>query len=462
MHYGAHSRHNTIHSSVWVHLARRCGGQGLLPRIRRLEAYNLSLSDVGPVTLLLSSSIRKLIVNFLGFAPEDGKDLDPDLPLIAAALFHDIVKTTAPHLTDLSLWDSFPLSPSHSALLGQCHNLRHLSVEGEAIKFNADAIRALERLDSLKFAHMVIRLDDCQTAVDLRLQTGFPALKSLILDGSAPDVANFIIAARLVALKSVDVTLVDSTDMSAVKGCLTQIAAHLPRRLRSFRFTITSISPGSPAATLRELLDPLYSLNGMRSVSLDLGDHNYDISDDDLKDLACAWPVLDCFGISSTVGSCVPRRKPLRCPTIRGLVELAQHCPRLTAISLPALDTKMLPAPESVPVLGRSRMERLTLSYISASGSNMHFNLAVLLDRLFPTLEKLDIGTSGSEGVAREVFRYLEVMQQGREHSQLFWQDCATDDDLEDEDLEDDSEDEDSEEDSKVEGNDHSEEGEED
>lgn len=399
-----------------MHLAWRCGDQELLSNVRKLVANNISLSDVASVTLLLSPSIREIQISF-----DKNTLVAPSLSPIAAALFRDIVKTTAPNLTDLFLFERFPLSSSQIPLLGLCHNLRHICLsDRDHTVLDAGAIRLLERLGPLETMSLSIRLGECHTATDLDLKIGFPKLSYFNLAGSAVDVANFLVAARLVALKNLEVTLAGSTDMPALEECIAQMGAHLFQALRSLNMTVTTMPPQSPTAILGDVISPLYALKGLKSVGLDLGAYVPHTSDNDLIALACAWPKLDWLSIGGGSPPNVRRLTTLRRPTVRGLVELAQRCPRLRIINLPTLDTSQLPSPESVPTLGRARTKRLSLDWISASGGPVRFELAVLLDRLFPELEKFEVGNPGQEEAGRQVFRYLEAMQTGRRHSKLF------------------------------------------
>ncbi len=389
--------------------------------MRKLVAEHISLSDVAPVTLLLSPSIREIQISF-----DKNTPIVPSLSPIAAALFLDIVKTTAPHLTDLFLFERFPLSSMQIPLLGRCHDLRHICLsDRNHIVLDVGAIRHLERLGPLETMSLAIRLGGCHTAADLDLQIGFPKLSYLNLAGNAIDVANFLVAARLAALANLEVTLAGSTDMSALEGCIARMGAQLFQSLRSLNLTV--MSPQSPTAILGDVIAPLYALKGLKSVGLDLGSHVPHTSDNDLTALACAWPNLDWLSIGGGSPPNVRRLTTLRRPTVRGLVELAQRCPHLRIINLPTLETSQLPSPESVPVLGRTRAKRLNLDWISASGGPVRFELAVLLDRLFPELEKFEVTNPGQEEAGRQVFRYLEAMQTGRRHSKLLPQEPETD-----------------------------------
>ncbi|OJT05704.1 hypothetical protein TRAPUB_3472 [Trametes pubescens] len=274
---------------------------------------------------------------------------------------------------------------------------------------------------------LAIRLGGCHTAADLDLQIGFPKLSYLNLAGNAIDVANFLVAACLAALANLEVTLAGSTDMSALEGCIARMGAQLFQSLRSLNLTVTTMSPQSPTAILGDVIAPLYALKGLKSVGLDLGSHVPHTSDNDLTALACAWPNLDWLSIGGGSPPNVRCLTTLCRPTVRGLVELAQRCPHLRIINLPTLETSQLPSPESVPVLGRTRAKRLNLDWISASGGPVCFELAVLLDRLFPELEKFEVTNPGQEEAGRQVFRYLEAMQTGRRHSKLLPQEPETD-----------------------------------
>lgn len=370
------------------------------------------------MTLLLSSTICDLHVGF------DEKTVETSsISPIAAALFRDIVNTTAPHLTALSLFETFPLASPDVALLSRCHNLCHLFLTGgDQTVLDAGAIRVLEHLGLLESLSLAIRLDGCNTAADLGLEIGFPELDHLCVSGSSLDVSNFVIAANLAALDMLEVTLVGLTNRLDVEECANNLGAYLPRGLPKVHLRVSTMSPHSPRAVLADILEPFFALSRLKSFECDLGAHIPHMSDDDFVNMAGFWPKLEWLGIGPVWG---PREHDLRTvdwPTIDTLVGLAQHCPRLRTLNLPSLETTSLPSPEELPVLGRSRTQWLKLGWLSACGPHMYFDLAVLLDRLFPRLEKFEVRNLDQVEGGRQVFQYLQAMQTGRKHSRVFRQ----------------------------------------
>lgn len=449
---------DTVHASVWTLLARRCNGHGLLPNIWKLDAMDISLADIAPVTLLFAPSMRDVHLAFDDTSkPVSQTALSP----IASALFDELFNVAGPHLTELWLFRRFPLAPSRISAFEACRNLRHLLLVDLDTVFDIRGIRLLEQLGPLLSLALTIRLDDSQSAVtELHLDTGFPALTGLWVCGSAPDVAKFVPAARPVALHTFDMAITGSTDMSSLQRCSADVGAHLPRTVREFRLAAKDVSRRSPTASLGDLLRPFYPQKRMRSVTFDLDDHVPHTSDDDLRELAQAWPRLDYIrvGGGAVVHPDVRILAALRRPTVRGLVELAQHCPRIRAIDLPVLDTTHLPSRDTIPVLGRIRAKHLRLSWVSSTDKRMHFDLAVLLDRLFPNLEGITIAAAGQEVPGKKVHQILEAMQMGRKHARLLGKDRGTgmlasgEGDEGDEDEDEDEDDEDREEEDATQG----------
>ncbi|OJT05702.1 hypothetical protein TRAPUB_3470 [Trametes pubescens] len=369
-----------IHPSVWTLLARRNDGPCLLPNLQKLSAMNISLTDVAPLTLLFSQNIRSV---HLAFKDDARPTSSKALSFIATALFDNLIKNTGPRLEELCLFPRFPLAPTRVIALKTCPSLRHLFLSDSSYTIlDEDDIRFLTQLSHLQSLSLTIVLDDTHTAADLQLGTGFPLLEELWLDGDVSDITN----------------------------------------LRSLHMTVKEVSRTPPTA-LGDVILPLYALKRTKEFGCDIHTLALHTSDDDLRELAQAWPRLDWLHIGGGLASPgVRRASSFPRPSVRGLVGLAQRCPRLKVVDLPALEVAQLPPPESVPVFGRPTTV-LRLAWMppaSASGSGTYFSLAILLDRLFPKLEKFEIGEPGQpDEVGRRVYRYLEAMQAGRKHARL-------------------------------------------
>ncbi|EIW52859.1 uncharacterized protein TRAVEDRAFT_24247 [Trametes versicolor FP-101664 SS1] len=405
-----------IHPSVWTLLARRNDGPCLLPNLQKLSAMKISLPDVAPITLLFSPNLRSV---HLAFKDDARPTSSKALSFIATALFDDLVKNAGPRLEELCLFPRFPLVPERVIALKNCPNLRHLFLSDPSYTIlDEDDIRFLTQFTHLRSLSLTIALDDNHTAADLQLGTGFPLLEELWLDGDVSDVTKFICAARPTMLHSLETTIARSTDIVHLREYMSEIGAHLPS-LRSLHMRVKEVSR-APQTALGDIIRPLYALKRIKEFGCDTNPCVLHTSDDDLRELAHAWPRLDWLriGCLSPVG--VRRASSFSRPSVRGLVELAQHCPHLKVIDLPALDVAQLPPPESVPVIGRL-MTVLRLAWMPANSSpNANFNLAILLDRLFPKLEKFEVGEHGHpEEAGRNVYQYLEAMQAGRKHARL-------------------------------------------
>ncbi|EIW52865.1 uncharacterized protein TRAVEDRAFT_75118 [Trametes versicolor FP-101664 SS1] len=223
-----------------------------------------------------------------------------------------------------------------------------------------------------------------------------------------------------------EVTLVGLTNRSDVEECANKLGAYLPRGLPKVHLRVSTMSPRSPRAVLADILEPFFALSRLKSFECDLGAHIPHMSDDDFVNMAGFWPKLEWLGIGPVWG---PRERDLntvRWPTIDNLVGLAQQCPRLRIVNLPNLNTASLPLPEELPVLGRSRTQWLKLGWLSECDPHVYFDLAVLLDRLFPRLEKFEVRNFDQAEGGRQVFRYLQAMQTGRKHSRVFRQEPET------------------------------------
>ncbi|RPD72028.1 hypothetical protein L226DRAFT_615046 [Lentinus tigrinus ALCF2SS1-7] len=111
--------------------------------------------------------------------------------------------------------------------------------------------------------------------------------------------------------------------------------------------------------------------------------------DDDIATFAASWRKLDDF--------CVAGAGTTRCNlTLSSLIAFAHHCPSLRYLELPMLDIKTLPPQSSVPGFARGSMRHLHVNSLVGSSEVNLLHFAVLVDRLYPSLNVPQFATTTS------------------------------------------------------------------
>lgn len=136
-------------------------------------------------------------------------------------------------------------------------------------------------------------------------------------------------------------------------------------------------------------LSPLLKFKNLVRVSLRCFGA-FTLKDEDMKDLAKAWPLLEHLWLMSRRDENRPR-----CLTIRGLVPLAQHCRRLKNLVLD-FDAEDLSFSDNPPAGARQR----SLTYLDVEFSPLRSAriVAAYLSALFPCILDIECAATSSEG----------------------------------------------------------------
>ncbi|PIL33814.1 hypothetical protein GSI_04439 [Ganoderma sinense ZZ0214-1] len=144
------------------------------------------------------------------------------------------------------------------------------------------------------------------------------------------------------------------------------------------------------------------------------------VHDDDLARFGTTWPRLESFRVSHLVGEyALPN---VARPTLSGIIELAQRCPRLDMFHIPELDVTTIPNKDAVPCTGHgARYFTIKTVMPDALPPKTDMEIATVLDRVFPDID-LEYARSVCAFDGREwkdILQLLEAMRVGRENSEL-------------------------------------------
>ncbi|KAI0631591.1 hypothetical protein C8Q77DRAFT_146817 [Trametes polyzona] len=415
---------NVGRSCIWIMLSSKSCGAPLLPNLRKLVAVKMAASDVAPVILLLASPIRELCLSFGTLkGQEDEPPSDDVLSRLVTVVFNEVVKGSPKELTHLSLLARFPLPAGCIPALAQCSSLQSLQLP-EYTLLDGKHLRGLATLQSLRSISLAVGLGECTAAADTNVGTVWGQLNELCLTASPSDAATFVAAARPQALTTFHLTVPDPVTLNSLQECLGELVSHLPQSIRDLQLGIRNPPPTSEW-TLSDVVHPFFGLRGLEEFACDLGACLPHLTDEDLAQVARAWPGLSRLDL---LGSVKPRQESLaglRRPTVHALAAFLRGCPGLRDLALPGLDTASFPPVHAVPVLD-SALERFTLAYLPATGAAGRFDFAVVVDRVCPRLEKLTLLCAGHVEGGRGVVRFLQAMRAGREHGRIRLAQAAT------------------------------------
>ncbi|KAI0764397.1 hypothetical protein BD413DRAFT_615841 [Trametes elegans] len=385
-------RSATIAPSVWTFLARRCsGGQGLVPRLRRLDALCTHPHEPGRI-LLLTPTLRHLTLELSLPTTHDNFEES----CVIATMVDVVRKVSVPHLQSLRITRAQGprrFKPSRTSIpYGELTHLAELEIVSR-VTLDRAAVAALAAFPRLRKLAITPWMDP-QLAHTGEPVQGFPALRELEIFGSVEDILRFL-------------AYVPPKDLDVYKLCVTQppglyemqsleylkaVVGFAPRSLRrlelSFEFMLAV-----PRYFL-ELLEPASELDNLSAIAIRVHqlEHNMFIGDAELRAIVPRWPNLAEFaisvqGVDSTVG--IVDKDDL--PTIATLVRFAECHPRLVRLVWPFVDASALPPdPRALPLLDHA-LQVLRVSVVNDDGSDSLRRLAVLFDRLFSHLDLADV-----------------------------------------------------------------------
>ncbi|KAI0359224.1 hypothetical protein OH77DRAFT_1586857 [Trametes cingulata] len=407
-------------TGIWIMLAQQCRGEPLLPNLRRLDALGVLHVDIPPLLLLLSPALRHVRIQF-----DKERFEDPTYHKFwTANLFRSIAAKTAPSLTELEISGNFPLVSTYFRDLDCCQRLQILRISPirAHVTISVAAISTLSCLQNLRSLYLPTDFSKSDTDAWFHKEPPFTSLEILVLTGSARDIVRFLSEARPPVLRLLRLSIKPEIDPETIYHHLSQIRNYLPSQLEKLIVGLEapSLDTPVPAFEVCRILCPFLSFANISDVKLSFGNGACRLTDEDVVQIARAWPNLVTVHISPTPGSHEDPPNSDR-PTVRALVELARHCPSLRSVTLPGLDISgpRLPSADSVPVLQTPLSCLKVCSLVGEAESDAKF--AILLDRLFPNLKDCGswaVASTSSERV-RRIETIVKAMQLAREHGRL-------------------------------------------
>ncbi|KAI0333317.1 hypothetical protein GY45DRAFT_1432545 [Cubamyces sp. BRFM 1775] len=372
---------------VWTILKQRCCGRPLLPNLRTLEMHNVDVHDPVCLNLLLSPSLRTVVLSFGRGSTRYG----PLQPLIPAGstspLFEVIIQLIAsalPCLTYLRVLD-LPGSLPSSCMeyLTPLHQLHRLDL-GNDTAVGYPVLQCFARFPSLRVLNVAVVLQEEDRKQQLDLDQGFSVLEVLQLNGQVDDLRAVIQACSFPALRSISLAIcaVDSVDV--LTGFLAGIYGRMPLSMSVVDLT-ASMCHGLTPISLATMVEPVLSWGDVTTFKVKTANYVPILDNDTLRRIADAWPNLADFELCTTkTDTHYEIKRPKTHVTMTGLVDLAKRCSRLRSLVIPALDIATLPAIRDVPQLNRRDLSHLYIKDLMGAHSANLMSVAVILDLLWP------------------------------------------------------------------------------
>jgi hypothetical protein len=258
-----------------------------------------------------------------------------ELDVIAQAIdaFNDPALPWLPDVKKLTLRTLYYL-PAIQPAIRNLTNLEHFSCD---LRVSADLFERLAALPHLRFMDLRWLPPIATTSVDPHFQSSFPALEGLRLSGTIPSMCALLSLISSPSLLSVlliakDASL-DCIPPSLFSSLLPPTVPTRTTTLAHFTFTVPS---NNRDATNRRLslaaFAPLYACAGLQTfrVDVDVDPAQLVFTDDDVRAMARAWPMLTVLTISP------PHATPRPTPAVHlyTLWALATGCPQLRQLSV--------------------------------------------------------------------------------------------------------------------------------
>ncbi|KAJ8501770.1 hypothetical protein ONZ51_g412 [Trametes cubensis] len=392
----------TIPSYVWILLAQRSNGLPLLPNLRTLEARSMRPSDFARLLLLLPQTLCEVAISFSDiYIPPDPSD--------QAAIILEAIVPSFPHLKKLELVRYFPLAQQLLYPLLQCPKLESLALPRD-VPVDLSFLRGLAQMGTLKSLSVAVDLGHSPDELDLTFLQAFRELEELCLAGHDLDLSTMIAAIKPTALRHFGITFNDALASEAIGQALRIIHTHLPLTITKYEIAVVDLR--GPDPRMSDILEPALLLTKLTHLSCDLGELVVHLSDYDLTRMARTWSDMRCLKLVSDE----PQRRQhfglAYRPTFRALLEFAQCCPDLHTLYLPCLDVSNLPMMYDIPVLDHPLHN---VSFVNLYGT-VTSAFAILLDRIFPHFEELDVFASGDTDNLSRLREYVRLMKVANDH----------------------------------------------
>lgn len=410
-----------IAPSVWTFLARWVApGQGLLPRLRRLEGLIIAEADPGLI-LLFSPSLRHLSLM------EDGY-IGAPFCWTSNVIVEVAERTVYPQLESLRVdFPKFLRGPGPLALPLSAHlvHLRELDITEPVLVETPflQALATLRELRKLSLRPRVRALEGFRVPRD-----AFDALFHLTLKADPLSLRRFLYATRPRHLATFDLHIVDwfrCSDDAAIRHVHAALA-HIPSWKSIPTLSVTL--QGGAGPRLAPLLAPTRAFRWLTHVHITLESCTAElvVTATELLAFAVAWRdlvVLELALARCDVGNEISRVPDA--PTARTLLTLLTRLPRLERLTLPyiSLVDAEIPDLDELPVDGYSGLEALRVCVVYDGdwvATALRREFAIFVDRLFPNLDLDEENPSpfvpDNERVEwREIEEIVGTLRAGRE-----------------------------------------------
>ncbi|KAI0644920.1 hypothetical protein C8Q79DRAFT_740922 [Trametes meyenii] len=396
--------------------------QPLLPRLERLCLFDVDSAGLVE-SALLSPNLR--FISFRLSVDYDGDGHERETPAIEHLCSY-LTRLEGVRLEHNSKVDAVP--PDTLDLLCSISTLRHLAI-GEGSFIDSCDLEKAHALHSLS-AELVIE-DPTQSEFGV-----FPALHRLALRGRPEHLATFFAGSSIPVLGSLTLEFIEDPPLA---DCVSSIFEHVPSKLTSLSLKRTRNKPEDyhaflytgripPPVILLEVLEHTFRFSALERVEIDFAFLPM-VDDEIMECLLSAWPrltelriypgfvdgdrIMPRPGFSYIGGTPTPQ-----CPSERTLLKVAKRCPRLLHLELPRttfFDAARLLDEVEQDMSHAGHGLRTLVFKSDTQEEQVLFDVARLIDRLFPRLEVPNGGLPYASGGFKIVQDFLLVLRAHRE-----------------------------------------------
>ncbi|KAH9912778.1 uncharacterized protein BXZ73DRAFT_55873 [Epithele typhae] len=427
-----------ISSSVWLFLSRKTpAGQGLFPRLKRLELFEEApVRDPGR-SLLLSPTLREIRIS-TALRPGENPNIK-FFPGIVPIVQEALRLVSKLYSLRVSFWGLAHL-PNSTAIAASYADLSHLQTLGITnVNISLQLLQVLLSAPSLETLELVIEeIDEELENVDRPLTSGLLALRRLHLTGLPDQLALFVdltapphVNALSLYITADDWNFDDDDDVDEPEFLQDLHRAISPlARSNAGSLMIAFLSSRTPPVRdITTVLQPALEIASLARVTVSgVGqpdETHFPVSDDALRTLADAWPHLRELAISCKKVQ-LPRvtitdPAAIDRPSLRALTHFAERCPELVRLVLPTLWFEALPRSPRMHDLVRPPraphgLRELKTEHTGPVGDHLVRAMAFAIDNLFPHLDVTDAhaDTSGRLTEWGRVEHHLLMLRYGR------------------------------------------------
>lgn len=230
-------------------------------------------------------------------------------------------------------------------------------------------------------------------------------LRTIDLGGNASAINKVLVSLSNPAIEEITVhshAISDALSSSLWKMCLGNICMYRHVSLRRLVFNWMGTSTGKQPF---ETMKPLLQLTRLEEY---VNTCNMPISLDDLTAIATSWPEIRRLTLNLTIlldGEPGPEKSQ-----IWGLVPFSRHCLKLQTLNIKFSYKSPLPDSSEFPLLSHSLRELR----VEDPGMEQYVQLAILIDRIFPSLDNVIVGSGGSRWVSQMITAFQNIRRESR------------------------------------------------